>query len=186
MLAAPSILAQAAIVVTAVICGICRISVLTTAAGIASATIIRGIRGSSIRGPATPVRGTGTLRCGAGFLQRSLQVQALGDQFAGGTGTQFHALDVLRHGEDVLAHGTAVVLDAEREDGEVGNLHVLALQQQFLDARHHVREYPFDGTLRVRCVVVRHVFGQCIQVDGLLDHGEGKPFPERRRLPRKI
>ncbi len=37
------------------------------------------------------------LRGGSGLLQRSFEVQALGNQLAGGTGTELHALDVPRH-----------------------------------------------------------------------------------------
>ena len=67
------------------------------------------------------------LRGGTGLLQRGREVKHLGSQFAGGTGTELHALDVGGGGEVVLAVGTATVLDADGEDGEVGNLHVLAL-----------------------------------------------------------
>ena len=110
---------------------------------------------------------------GSCLLQRGLEVQVLGDQLAGGTGTELHALDVLRHGE--LAGGglASGVLDAEGEDGKVGNLHVLAFEQQLLDAADHVGEHAVDGSLGERGVVVRHVLGQTVQVDGLFDDRVG-------------
>ena len=79
-------------------------------------------------------------------------------------------------GEVLLAVGTALgVLDAQGEDGKVGNLHVLALQEQLLDAAYHVGEHTLDGTLGEWRVVTGHVGSQLVQVDGLLDVGVGKP-----------
>lgn len=120
-------------------------------------------------------RGAGRgLRGSRSFLQVSLQVEGGGGQVAGSTGTEFHTLDVGRSGEGTFAFSTAPVLDADGEDGEVGNLHVLALQQQLLDAAAHVGEHPLDGSLGERGVVVRHVLGQSFERYGLLNHRVGE------------
>ena len=119
--------------------------------------------------------GTGRGLCGGrSLLQVSLQVEGGGGQVAGSTGTEFHTLDVGRSRELTFAFSTAPVLDADGEDGKVGNLHVLALQQQFLDTVHHVGEHASDGSLGEWCVVVRHVLGQSFERHGLFDDGVGK------------
>ena len=123
----------------------------------------------------------GALRAGegSGTTQRGYQVQRFRHEDARGTRAQLHALNVLRDGEVLFGVGTALlVLDADGEDGEVVDLHVLALQEQLLDAVHHVGEQTLDDALREGSVVARHVFREPCQVDGLLDHGEGKELAE--------
>ena len=111
---------------------------------------------------------------GGGLLQRGLQTQVGSGQLTGGTGAELQALDVLADTELVNALCTTPVLNPYGEDGEVGNLHVLALQQQLLDAAAHVGEHPLDGSLRERGVVVRHVLGQSFERYGLLNHRVGE------------
>jgi len=115
-------------------------------------------------------------------LQRSFEVQVLGHEGTSGTGTELDAGDVLRDGEIVLRLSASLrVLDTEREDGEVINLHVLALQEEFLDTRDHVGQQTPDDALRIGTVVVTHVLGKSIQVDGLFDDWVGKPHAEYPR-----
>ena len=49
----------------------------------------------------------------AGFLQGGFEVESLTHQFTGGTGTEFHAFNVLCYGEVLLAVGCRLVLDTE-------------------------------------------------------------------------
>ena len=94
--------------------------------------------------------GSGLAGDGGGLLERGLQVERLRQQDAGGAGTELDAGDVLRHREVLLADGAALgILDADGEDGQVVNLHVLALQEQFADTVHHVGEQPLDDALRI-------------------------------------
>lgn len=120
----------------------------------------------------------GGLGGGGGLLQRGLEVDALGDEATGGAGTEFYALDVLRYGELIGGGGTGAVLDAERKDGQVSNLDVLAFEQQFLDAGTHVGQHALDGSLGVGGVVGGHVGSQTVQVYGLLDDGIGVVLSE--------
>ena len=85
--------------------------------------------------------------------------------------------DLFTHIESLFRLRTAGhVLYAHIEDGEVGNLHALALQQKLLDAAHHVGEDSLYGTRRERGVVRRHVVGKLVQLHHLLLHGIGKPL----------
>ena len=55
-------------------------------------------------------------------------------------------------------------------------LHALAVEQQFLDAAHHIGEHAADDTEGVGGVVAAHVFRQLVEVVGLIAHRAGKPF----------
>ncbi len=59
-----------------------------------------------------------------------------------------------------------LVDDADGEDGEVVYLHCLILEHELLHTAHHIGEKAFDGTLRERGIVARHVFGEFIDTDG--------------------
>ena len=104
--------------------------------------------------------------------------QLAAGELAGGTGAHVDALDVLGGREILAAGGTALGrLDACAEDGQIRQLDGLALQHQLADAVHHISEHASDGTLGVRRVVLRHVLGQCVEVDGLADgYGACEPL----------
>ena len=78
------------------------------------------------------------------FAQGGFEVQTLVAEFAGGTGTQLHAFDVGAHLELFGRIGAVIGNDAAREDGQVVELHVLAVEHQFLDAAHHVGQHALD------------------------------------------
>jgi len=63
------------------------------------------------------------------LLQSGGEVQRGREHVAGGAGTEFHALDILLHVVLLWRIHQTAVLDADGEDGEVSNLHVLALQE---------------------------------------------------------
>ena len=70
--------------------------------------------------------------------------------------------------------------DPHAEDGEVVQLHVLAVEQQLLDAGGHVLEDPVDRALRIRRVVLGHVFGQSARVERLVCHRPCQPLAAER------
>ena len=74
-----------------------------------------------------------------------------------------HVLHVLRDVVGQIAVGT-LRGNLHREDGEVLDLHLVALQTELTDTRHHVLQDAEDDTCRVRRIVVVHVFGQLSQV----------------------
>ena len=78
------------------------------------------------------------------FAQGGFEVQTLVAELAGGTGTQFHAFDVGAHLKLFGRIGAVIGNDAAREDGQVVELHVLAVEHQFLDAAHHVGQHALD------------------------------------------
>src|SRR5574344_1277799 len=95
----------------------------------------------------------------------------LGDcQVAGGAGIQTDGLDVVSHRE-VFQFVAAYALQTYAEDGKVVYLHVLAVEQKFLDTRHHIGEHALDGTSRVRRVVDSHMFDELLDVDDLIGYG---------------
>ncbi len=69
---------------------------------------------------------------------------------------------------------------AHAEDGEVVQLHVLAVEQQLLDAGGHVLEDPVDRALRIRRVVLGHVLGQGARVERLVRHRPCQPLAAER------
>ena len=103
-------------------------------------------------------------------------VEVGGRQLAGGPGTEPQAGDVLRHGEVFLGVGSAFHLQAYGEDGEVGELDVLAEQQKLLGADHGVCQDALDGSLAERGVVARHVLRQLVETDGLVRHHSWIPL----------
>ena len=96
-------------------------------------------------------------------------------EITGGTGPEMHRLDVLRGREHVGVVGGSGG-EAGGEDGEVGDLHRVALEDELADAVHHVGQHTEDSTLGVRGVVVGHVLGELLEVDGLVDGGTGEPL----------
>ena len=135
--------------------------------------VLRGFRAFVVL-----VRGIAFLFCDDGHspLQRGIEVESCRSECSCGTGTQLYALDVLRGVELLLRFRSLFVLDADREDGEVGEFHVLALQQNLLDASDHVGEHPLDGAGGERRVVIRHVLGELVKPDGLVNDGVSEPF----------
>ena len=135
--------------------------------------VLRGFRAFVVL-----VRGIAFLLCddGRSPLQRGIEVESRRSERSCGTGTQLYTLDVLRGIELLLRFSSLFVLDADREDGEVGEFHVLALQQNLLDASDHVGEHPLDGAGGERRVVIRHVLGELVQPDGLVNDGICEPF----------
>ena len=106
-------------------------------------------------------------------------VEVGGGQLTGGSGTELQAGDELRHTEVFLRRGTALHLQADGEDGKVGELDVLAEQKQFLGADHGIGEDALDGSLTERGVVACHVLRQLVETDGLLHGDPGVPLAER-------
>ena len=119
---------------------------------------------------------------GNGLSQRCRKVELLARQLASGTGTELHGFDVLRHVEFLFRLRSANVAYAAREDGEVVNLHVLAVENHLLDARHHGCHHTQTLRLGESGVVLRHVLCQLAQVNGLLDYWKGIPFVEGCRV----
>lgn len=95
-------------------------------------------------------------------IERELGVAEL----AGSTGSEAVALYKLGEVPLLDAGGSHLVDDADGEDGKVVNLHCLVLEHELLHTAHHIGEKAFDGTLRERGVVARHVFGEFIDTDG--------------------
>ena len=109
------------------------------------------------------------------FAERAFQVDFGVAQFAGGAGAELQARHVFAHLELGCAGGAVVTDDAHREDGQVVQFHVLAVQNQLLDAGHHFGQHPFDDAGRERRVVFRHVLGQRFEVQRFVDDGAGIP-----------
>ena len=95
-------------------------------------------------------------------IERELGVAEL----AGSTGSEAVALYKLGEVPLLDAGGSHLVDDADGEDGEVVYLHCLILEHELLHTAHHIGEKAFDGTLRERGIVARHVFGEFIDTDG--------------------
>lgn len=60
--------------------------------------------------------------------------------------------------------------------GQVVQLHVLAVENQLFDARHHVGQHAANHAGREGGVVVGHVLGQGFDVEGFVYYGTGVPF----------
>lgn len=80
--------------------------------------------------------------------------------------------DVLGGGEFLCGLGS-LGADAGLEDGEVGELHGVAVEADLSDASHHVVQQTDDLALRVRAVVSAHVFGDAFEVDDVGVDGAG-------------
>lgn len=80
--------------------------------------------------------------------------------------------DVLGGGEFLCGLGS-LGADAGLEDGEVGELHGVAVETDLSDASHHVVQQTDDLALRVRAVVSAHVFGDAFEVDDVGVDGAG-------------
>ena len=80
--------------------------------------------------------------------------------------------DVLGGGEFLCCLGS-LGADAGLEDGEVGELHGVAVEADLSDASHHVVQQTDDLALRVRAVVSAHVFGDAFEVDDVGVDGAG-------------
>ena len=118
---------------------------------------------------------------GVSLLRRHIRpfdvsIEVGGHQLAGGSGTESQSGDILRHAEVLLLVGAALQTQADGEDGEVGELDVLAEQEQFLGARHGVGQDALDGSLAERGVVTRHVLRQFVETDGLISYYARIPF----------
>ena len=88
-------------------------------------------------------------------------------EVAGGVGVQVDVLDVLGDVVGQVRLGTLRGhLDAE--DGEVLDLHLVAVEAELADAGHHVLQDAVDDARGVGRVVVVHVLGELLQVVGLL------------------
>ena len=112
-----------------------------------------------------------------GASETGLQVFHL--QRTGGARPELQSVDVCGYGELLFFHSSASgVLDADAEDGEVGEFHAASFEEQLLDTRHHVGDDPLYGTCRIWGVVSRHVFSELVDVNGALFHREGIPFAE--------
>lgn len=80
--------------------------------------------------------------------------------------------DVLGGGELLCGLGS-LGADAGLEDGEVRELHGVAVEADLADASHHVVQQTDDLTFRVRAVVSAHVFGDAFEVDDVGVDGAG-------------
>lgn len=80
--------------------------------------------------------------------------------------------DVLGGGEVLCCLGS-LGADAGLEDGEVGELHGVAVEADLSDASHHVVQQTDDLALRVRAVVAAHVVGDAFEVDDVGVDGAG-------------
>ena len=80
--------------------------------------------------------------------------------------------DVLGGGEFLCGLGS-LGADAGLEDGEVGELHGVAVETDLSDASHHVVQQTDDLALRVGAVVSAHVFGDAFEVDDVGVDGAG-------------
>lgn len=139
-----------------------------------AASSARATRISTTRAVRTAARATAASvvarGCGAGHsLQRGIEGEAGGGKVASGSGSQTNTLDVLGDTEVLFTLGTTLYFQTDRENGKVGELDVLAEQEQLLGATDGIGEHSFDGTLRERGVVACHVGCQLFQSDGLLD-----------------
>ena len=76
-------------------------------------------------------------------------------------------------GSEVLCGLGSLGADAGLEDGEVGELHGVAVETDLSDASHHVVQQTDDLALRVRAVVSAHVFGDAFEVDDVGVDGAG-------------
>ena len=103
-------------------------------------------------------------------------IEVGGHQLAGGSGTESQSGNILRHAEVLLLVGAALQTQADGEDGEVGELDVLAEQEQLLGARHSVGQDALDGSLAERGVVTCHVLRQFVETDGLICYYARIPF----------
>ena len=112
------------------------------------------------------------------LFQSGLQVKTLTHQVASGSGLQLHTADILRYSEVLFLSSHLLVLDTQRKNGQVVDLHVLALQQELFDTTNHVGEQTLDNALGVRRIVSTHVLSQSIQVDSLFNHVLGEPLTE--------
>ena len=95
-------------------------------------------------------------------------VKVGGHQLASGSGTELQADDELRYAEVLLGVGSAFHLQTDGEDGEVGELDVLAEKEKFLGADYGIGQDTLDGSLAEWSVVARHVLCQLVKSDGLL------------------
>lgn len=95
-------------------------------------------------------------------------VKVGGHQLASGSGTELQADDELRYAEVLLAVGSAFHLQTDGEDGEVGELDVLAEKEKFLGADYGIGQNALDGSLAEWSVVARHVLCQLVKSDSLL------------------
>ena len=118
-------------------------------------------------------------RGGSGAAEGGYEVEALAGEGAGGSGTELDAFNVAGHLELFFALGSSLgVLDADGENGEVGQLDVLTLQKQLLDTAYHVGEHAVDGSFREGGVVTGHVGGELGKAYCFLDDGVGIPLAE--------
>ena len=76
-------------------------------------------------------------------------------------------------GSELLCGLGSLGADAGLEDGEVGELHGVAVEADLADASHHVVQQTDDLTFRVRAVVSAHVFGDAFEVDDVGVDGAG-------------
>ena len=127
-------------------------------------------------------RGVGATRAATVARRRSLGIvgevlgqlshiaslgQLASSELSSGTGAHVNAVNVLR-GRELCRSGRSQLLspDACREDGQIVKLHSFALQHQLSDAAYHIGQHALDGSLRVRRIVLRHVLGHSVDVDG--------------------
>ena len=83
--------------------------------------------------------------------------------------------DVLGDGELVFGFGSGAV-EAEGEDGQVWDLDGVAGEGELFYAGYHVGENSFDGAFGIGGVVVGHVLGEPVEVDGLGDYWQCVPL----------
>ena len=82
--------------------------------------------------------------------------------------------ELLLHRILLLVLGTSA-LDTDREEREVVELHLLALEQELLGALDCVAEHTEDGALRIGAVVTVHVLGESLEVEGFVTCRPGEP-----------
>ena len=83
------------------------------------------------------------------LLQLAVEFQVGSREVTGGTCFEAHTGDILLQ-RKILQRFGCLTADSHAENGEIVNFHTLAVEQQFLDTVHHVGEYTFDDTARIR------------------------------------
>ena len=96
-------------------------------------------------------------------------------QLPRGTGTELQALHIVCQREVGSRCRPFPADNAYGEDGEVVQLHILAVKDKLLDARNHVGKDTLDDTGRVGGVMVCHVLCQTFGVIRLFDDGTRIP-----------
>ncbi len=108
------------------------------------------------------------------LLELRVEEEARGAEVAGGTCEESESIYILLH-RILLLIEDASALDADREECEVVELHLLALEQELLGALDRVAEHTEDGALRIGAVVTVHVLGESLEVEGFVTCRPGEP-----------